>query len=52
MGTRNIFTTTYHLQANGQVERMNRTIIVATLRHYVDEERKDWDEHLDALAYA
>ena len=51
MGIHNTFTTTYHPQANGQVERFNRTIISA-LRHYTEEHPKDWDLFTDALTYA
>ena len=51
LGIKNVFTTTYHPQANGQVERFNRTILSA-LRHYVAEHPKDWDLFTDALTYA
>ena len=40
MGIHNNFTATYHPQVNGQVERVNRTIISA-LRHYSEEHSKD-----------
>ena len=48
---RNIFTSTYHTQTNGQVERYNRTII-AMLRNYVNEHQDDWDRYATALTYA
>lgn len=51
LGIRNLFTTTYHPQTNGQVERFNRTILSA-LRHYVAEHPKDWDLFTDALTFA
>ena len=51
MGTNNAFTSTYHPQANGQVERFNRTILAA-LRHYVLDNPRDWDEFTPALTYA
>ena len=48
LGTRNVFTTTYHPQANGQVERFNRTILSA-LRKYTGDHPKDWDLFSDAV---
>ena len=51
LGIRNLYTTTYHLQTNGQVERFNRTIL-AGLRKYVQEERKKWDLFSHAVTYA
>ena len=47
----NSFTTTYHPQTNGQVERFNRTILSA-LRAYVNDHPKDWDLYTSALTYA
>ena len=51
LGIKNVFTTTYHPQTNGQVERFNRTIL-SSLRHYVAEHPRDWDFFSDALTYA
>ncbi|MBR7801843.1 transposase, partial [Undibacterium sp. FT137W] len=51
MGIKNLFTTTYHPQTNGQVERFNRTL-VDMLRHYVEEHQEDWDELLAVLTLA
>ncbi|CDF32470.1 unnamed protein product [Chondrus crispus] len=51
LGIRNVFTTTYHPQANGQVERFNRTLTSA-LRKYVGEHPKDWDLFSDAVTFA
>ena len=51
MGIRNVFTTTYHPQANGQVERFNRTLTSA-LQKYVGEHPKDWDLFSEAVTYA
>ena len=51
IGVKNPFTTTYHPQCNGQVERLNRTILAA-LRHYVADHPKNWDLFTDALTYA
>ena len=48
---KNNFTTTYHPQANGQVERYNRTILAA-LRTYVADHPRDWDLYTDELTYA
>ena len=48
---RNVFTTTYHPQANGQLERFNRTLTSA-LRKYVGEHPKDWDLFSDAITFA
>ena len=47
----NNFTTTYYSQANGQVERYNRTILAA-LPTYMADHTKDWDFYTDALTYA
>jgi transposase InsO family protein len=41
-GIAKIFTTAYHPQTNGQVERFNRTII-NSLRGYVERRQEDWD---------
>ena len=46
-----VFTTTYHLQANGQVERYNRTLTSA-LRKYDGEHPKDSDLFSDAVTFA
>ena len=51
LGLLNIFTSTYHPQTNGQVERYNRTIL-AMLRNYVNEHQDDWDRYATALTYA
>ena len=51
LGIRNVFTTTYHPQANGQGERFNRTL-TSTLRKYVGEHPNDWDVFSDAVTYA
>ncbi|CDF38512.1 unnamed protein product [Chondrus crispus] len=48
LGIRNVFTNTYHPQANGQVEGFNRTLTSA-LRKYVGEHPKDWDLFSDAV---
>ena len=51
MGIRNLFTTAYHPQTNGQVERFNRTIL-SGIRHYVVEHQRKWDEYCGPLTYA
>ena len=51
LGVENLFTTTYHPQTNGQVERFNRTII-SGLRNYIADHPKDWDLYTDMLTYA
>ena len=51
LSIKNNFTATYHLQANGKVERYNPTILAA-LRTYVADHPKDWDLYTDALTYA
>lgn len=48
---RNLVTSAYHPQTNGQTERFNRTIL-AGLRHFIAEDQRDWDEFSGALTYA
>ena len=47
----NVFTTTYHPQTNGQVERFNRTL-AAMLRCYVEDNPGLWCLYASALCYA
>jgi transposase InsO family protein len=51
MGVQHIFTSEYHPQANGQVERFNRTIL-ARLRALVGEEQGTLDLYSSAVTYA
>ena len=51
LGIQNLFTTTYHPQTNGQVERLNRTIL-AGLRHFASEDQKHWDVFSNAVTFA
>lgn len=51
LGVEQRFTTAYHPQTNGQVERFNRTIL-SQLRKYIGEHQKDWDLYNGALTYA
>ena len=45
LGVQKIFTTSYHHQTNGQVERSNR-FISQSLSAYVEKNQGDWDEQL------
>jgi len=45
------YSTTYHPQTNGQVERYNRTI-VGQLRKYVEDHQDRWDELVSMLTLA
>jgi Chromo (CHRromatin Organisation MOdifier) domain len=51
LGIHQKFTTPYHPQCNGQVERVNRTI-PSQLRKYINEHQNDWDIFNGALIYA
>jgi Integrase core domain/Integrase zinc binding domain/Chromo (CHRromatin Organisation MOdifier) domain len=51
LGIAKVFTTAYHPQTNGQVERYNRTIVNA-LRGYVCERQNDWDEFTSAITFS
>jgi hypothetical protein len=51
VGTKNYFTTTYHPQANGQVERFNNTLVQA-MRHFIADHPRDWDLYSDAVTFA
>ena len=44
------FTTAYHPQTNGQVERYKRTILAA-LRAYVANRQDDWDDYTAAVTF-
>ena len=50
VGIRQAFTSAYHPQTNGQVERFNRTIL-AGIRAFCSEEGRDWDLYTSALTY-
>ena len=49
--TRNVFTTPYHAQSNGQCERMNGTL-VQLLRIYCANNKEKWAEYLPYALFA
>ena len=51
LGIRQLFTTAYHPQTNGQVERFNRTIL-AGIRAFRADNPKYWPELVPMLTYA
>ena len=51
MSIKQVFTSAYHPQTNGQVERFNRTIL-AQLRAFVGEDQSTWDLFSPAVTYA
>ena len=50
LGIAKVFTTAYHPQTNGQVERFNRTILNA-LRGYVASNQRDWDDYTSTITF-
>jgi hypothetical protein len=51
LGIDKVFTTAYHPQTKGQVERYNRTILAA-LWDYVPKRQDDWDDYTYAVTFA
>ena len=51
LGIKNLYTTTYHPQRNGQAELFNRNLL-ASLRAYISEYPKFWTEYLGAITHA
>ncbi len=51
VGMKNLSTTAYHPQGNGQCERFNRTILTS-LRHYVADHTTNWDLFAKTVAFA
>jgi len=51
LGIASNYTSRYHPQTNGQVERYNRTL-VRQLRCYIAEHQKEWDRHMSLLTTA
>jgi len=47
----NLYSTTYHSQTQGPVERYHRTI-VAQLKAYVEDHQDTWDELVSVLTLA
>ena len=43
IGIRDLYTSTYHPQTNGHVERFNKTL-VAMVTHCIEDRRDNWDE--------
>src|SRR3569832_733061 len=50
-GTKHIFSSAYHPDKNGEVERMNNTL-ATRLRMYVDEGHFDWDRFLPYAVFS
>jgi transposase InsO family protein len=50
LGIGKVFTTAYHPQTNGQVERFNRTIL-NSLRGYLSQYQNNWDEFISAITF-
>ena len=51
LGTYCAYTTAYHLQANGQTERMNRTLL-GLLRKFCSNYPEHWPKYLDILNFS
>jgi transposase InsO family protein len=51
LGTKKIFTTAYHPQTNGAVERFNSTL-KNMLAMYVNNTHDNWEEYLTLVTYA
>ena len=51
LGVRSSMTTAYNPRADGQSERTNQVVEIA-LRHYVDQNQRDWDRFLPEVEFA
>jgi len=51
MFIRNLYTSTYHPQTNGQVERFKKTL-VEIFMHHIENHQDNWDELVSVLALA
>ena len=50
LGIRQVFTSAYHPQTNGQAERFNRTLL-AGIRALCGEHSREWDSMVGSIAY-
>ncbi len=50
-GIKQCMSTPYHPQSDGQTERVNR-VLEDMLRHFVNPNQDDWDEHLSTAEFA
>lgn len=48
--TKKTYTTSYHPQCDGPVERFNGTL-AQSLSHYVSSSQKDWDQYLNSVLW-
>jgi hypothetical protein len=51
LGVKQLLTTAYHPETDGQTERVNR-VLQDCLRHYVAPTQDDWDTHLPYVEFA
>ena len=51
MNTEKVFTTSYHPQSDGLVERFNGTM-AQCISHYVESNQKNWDTYLNTILFA
>jgi hypothetical protein len=51
LGIKQLLTTAYHPETDGQTERVNR-VLQDCLRHYVSPTQDDWDAHLPYIEFA
>lgn len=51
LGLKHLFTTAYHQQNNGKVERFNRTL-ASRVSRYDTEHQLDWDAYVQTLVHA
>ena len=51
VNTEKVYTSSYHPQTDGLVERLNGTLI-QSLSMYVSSDQRDWDEHIQSILLA